>query len=175
MVPEGSIQLYRGPLCGILSGMRPIVPLLCLGLLLAACAPMTLYYRSGVSVAKMQQDTTRCEVRALREAPVATQIRQYPPTYIPGGRVCNERGECWTRPGRWIEGPIYTVDVNARLRARVMALCMAEKGYDEVTLPNCPPEVRNATPPGVTTVLPRLTQEACVIRNDDGTWQIVAR
>lgn len=155
--------------------MRPIASLLCLGLLLAACAPMTLYYRPGVSVAKMQDDTTRCEVRALREAPVATQIRQHPPTYVPGARYCNKHGECWTRPGYWVEGPIYTVDANARLRARVMELCMAEKGYNEVTLPNCPPEVRNATPPAVTTVLPRLTQEACVIRNDDGTWQIVAR
>lgn len=155
--------------------MKPSVLMPCLLLILAGCAPMSIYYRTGTPVARMQADTTRCEVRALREAPVATQIRQYPPTYVPGARVCNARGDCWTRPGYWIDGPLYTVDVNARLRARVEQLCMAEKGYRPVDLPLCPAEVRQSTPPGVTTVLPPLTPEACVIRNSDGSWQIVAR
>lgn len=153
--------------------MRPAAALLCAALLFSACAPMALYYRPGVPVARMQADTTRCEVRALREAPVATRIRQYPPRYIPARRICNSAGECWTRPGYWVEGPIYTEDANAGLRARVMRLCMAEKGYDPVTLPPCPAEIRRATPPAATRVLPRLTAQACVIRNNDGTWQIV--
>ncbi|TDE38360.1 hypothetical protein [Antarcticimicrobium sediminis] len=155
--------------------MKPIAPLICVALLLATCAPMSLYYRPGVSVARMQTDTTRCEVRALKQAPVATQIRQYPPTFVPGVRHCNAKGECWTRPGHWVDGAIYSVDVNSGLRARVMQLCMSEKGYDPVSLPICPVEVRKATPPGVTTVLPRLSKNACVIRNQDGSWQIVAR
>jgi len=136
---------------------------------------MALYYRPGVPVARMQADTTRCETRALREAPVATQIRQYPPTYVAPRRVCDAQGNCWVRPGYWVEGPIYTVDANAGLRARVTRLCMAEKGYTPVSLPLCPDQVRRATPPGVTTVLPPLTQDACVIRHRDGTWQIVTR
>ncbi|WP_353343917.1 hypothetical protein [Aquicoccus sp. SU-CL01552] len=155
--------------------MRPAARLICSALFLVGCAPMSLYYQPGVSVARMQDDTTRCEVRALREAPVATQIRQSPPTFVPGRRICNPKGECHVRPGHWVDGPIYTVDVNAGLRARVTQLCMSEKGYDPVTLPLCPAEVRQATPPGVTRVLPRLTEGACVIRNDDGSWQIVAR
>ncbi|TDK44981.1 hypothetical protein [Antarcticimicrobium luteum] len=155
--------------------MRRCVLLLGLGLVLSACAPMELYYRPGVSVARMQADTTRCEVRALREAPAAPQLRQYPPRFVPGRRLCNAQGDCWVRPGHWVEGPVYTVDVNAGLRGRVMALCMAEKGYDPVSLPVCPAEVRQTVPPGATTVLPRLTQDACVIRNQDGTWQIVTR
>jgi len=155
--------------------MKRILAPLCAALALAACAPMSIYYRPGVPVQRMQDDTTRCEVRALREAPVATQIRHTPPVYVPGRQVCDAAGNCWMRPGYWVDGDIYTVDVNAGLRARAKDLCMAEKGYSPVSLPPCPPEVKQATPPGVTTVLPRLTQNACVIRNRDGSWQIVAR
>jgi len=155
--------------------MKPLAAQLLAALFLAGCAPLSLYYRPGVSVTRMQADTTRCEVRALRQAPVATQIRQSPPSFVPARRICNGQGECWVRPGHWIEGPIYTVDANEGLRARATQLCMGEKGYDPVTLPLCPAEVRRAVPPGVTTVLPRLTRNACVIRNDDGSWQIVAR
>jgi hypothetical protein len=33
--------------------------------------------------------------------------------------------------------------------------------------------VRDAAPAGRTTVLPRLAENSCVIRNRDGSWQIV--
>lgn len=153
--------------------MKPLVRLLVAGMFLASCAPMSIYYRPGVPVSQMQADTTRCEVRALREAPVATQIRQRPPVYVAARRVCDAAGNCWTRPGYWIEGDVYTVDVNRGLRARVLDLCMAEKGYQPVSLPPCPASVRAGAPERATTRLPRLTEDACVIRYDDGSWQIV--
>ncbi|MDK3016276.1 hypothetical protein [Pseudodonghicola flavimaris] len=153
---------------------RNLAPI-ALTLLLAACAPMSIYYRPGAPVAQMEKDTTLCEIQALKQAPVATQIRQMPPVYVPGRRVCDAQGNCWVRPGFWRQGEIYTVDANASLRARAKSLCMAEKGYSPVSLPPCPPEVKSATPPGVTTVLPQLTQNACVIRNKGGSWQIVTR
>jgi hypothetical protein len=153
--------------------MKQMILPLCAAALLAGCAPMSIYYRPGVSVARMQQDSTRCDVEALRQAPVATQIRQAPPTYIPGPRVCNQDGECWTRPGYWMSGEVYSYDANANLRDRVKQLCMAEKGYSPISLPACPAEIKSTTPPGVTTVLPPLTAQACVIRNKDGSWQIV--
>ncbi|WP_051312117.1 hypothetical protein [Pseudodonghicola xiamenensis] len=154
---------------------KPILLSICAAALIAGCAPMSLYYRPGVSVARMQQETTRCDVEALKQAPVATQIRQMPPTYVPGPRVCDNKGNCWNRPGYWMNGEVYSYDANAGLRDRVKQLCMAEKGYSPVKLPVCPPEVKSATPPGVTRVLPELTGNSCVIRNKDGTWQIVNR
>ena len=141
---------------------------------LSACAPLSIYYRPGTSVARMQEDQTRCEVQALQQAPVANRIRRDPPIFVPPRQYCDSVGNCWVRPGHWVPGEVYTVDVNSDLRARVENLCMAEKGYSPVNLPACPPEVKEKTPPGTTTVLPKLTETACVIRNKDGSWQIVA-
>ncbi len=153
--------------------MKPRLALLVLVLALAGCAgPLSLYYKPGASVARMQTDTTQCQVAALKDAPVASQVRQRPPIWIPGNRYCNANG-CWVTPGYWVDGGIYTVDVNAPLRNRVQDLCMAQKGYQPVRLPRCTPAVANAVQPGLTTVLPTLAADSCVIDRGGGRWQIV--
>ncbi|MFC6687319.1 hypothetical protein [Jhaorihella thermophila] len=143
-------------------------------LALAGCTDVTFYHKPGVAVGRAQTDTTDCEVEALQKAPVANQIRQEPPIYYPGRTVCDPSGNCWTTPGYWVEGGIYTVDVNRELRARVMDMCMAGKGYAPVTLPRCSPNVAASVPKRPTTTLPQLTPQSCVIRHDDGSWQIVS-
>lgn len=151
--------------------LRLSIPLAFLAL--TACdTSLSTYYQSGVSVSRMQTDTTRCEVQALKEAPVANQVRQRPPIYFPGSQYCGPGG-CYYRPGYWVDGGIYTVDVNADLRGRVQDLCMAQKGYQPVNLPACSVSVAAAAPPRATTTLPRLTENSCVVRYDDGSWQIV--
>lgn len=154
----------------VMSSSLKIIPAL---LLLAACGPMSIYYRPGVAVSRMQADTTNCQVAALRDAPVATQIRQRPPIYIPGRNICNSAGNCYLTPGYWADGGIYTVDTNQDLRNRVLDLCMAKKGYQPVTLPACPASVKNAVPAVATVKLPTLTSKSCVIRYNDDNWQIV--
>jgi hypothetical protein len=141
--------------------------------LLSACGPVSFYYKPGVSVARQQTDLTNCEVAALRDAPVATQIRQGAPTYYPGERYCDSRGRCFYRPGYWIEGPIYTVDANSNLRDRVLAQCMAGRGYAPVSLPRCASGVAQSTPRQAMTTLPPLGQTSCIITHRDGSWQIV--
>ena len=59
-----------------------------LPLALCGCLPVSTYYAEGVSFAQLDRDNTRCDVAALRDAPVATQTRQHPPRYIPR-QVCN--------------------------------------------------------------------------------------
>lgn len=120
----------------------------------------------------MQTDQTNCEVRALKDAPVANQVRQRPPIYIPGNRYCNSAG-CYYTPGYWVDGGIYTVDVNADLRARVLDQCMAGKGYQPVSVPLCSQTVKSQVAPAQTQKLPQLGPNACAIRYDDGHWQIV--
>lgn len=142
------------------------------GLTLAACGPLSLYYRPGVSVSRMQSDQTNCQVSALSKAPVANQIRQRPPIYMPGRQVCNASG-CYTSPGYWVNGGVYTVDVNLDLRARVEDQCMAGKGYQPISVPLCSGAVKAAVTPAQTQTLPTLTERACAIRYDDGRWQIV--
>jgi hypothetical protein len=143
-----------------------------LALALGACAPLSIYYRPGVSVAQLDTDTTRCQVQALNDAPVANQIRQRPPIYYPGSQYCDAKG-CITRPGYWVDGGFYTVDVNEPLRRRVLDMCMAQKGYQPVTVPRCSSAVEQAAPRTPTRTLPRLDESSCAIRYDDGTWQIV--
>lgn len=144
-----------------------------MALLLSACAPLTIYHKPGIPVSRMQSDQTACEVSALKDAPVAPLIRQYPPIYYPGHRVCNASGTCWTTPGYWEDGGFYTVDANKDLRNRVLSECMARKGYRPVTIPSCSPAVKSAAPIRQTTVLPRLTPQSCAIRRNGGGWQIV--
>jgi hypothetical protein len=142
---------------------------------LSACMPLTIYHKTGVEVTRMERDRTDCAVRALNAAPVATQVRQTPPVFVPARQVCNSAGVCTVIPGYWEPGHIYTVDPNEGLRARVQDQCMADRGYAPVSIPACPAGIRNAAPVQASTRLPAITPRSCVIRYDDGSWQIVTR
>ncbi|QBF31740.1 hypothetical protein CFI11_10980 [Thalassococcus sp. S3] len=142
-------------------------------LLVGACSPLNIYHQTGVSVTQLRTDETSCDVRALRDAPVANQIRRTPARYIPPRQFCDSDGNCYSRGGFWEPGEIYTVDVNQDLRRRVKDQCMMGKGYRAVSIPPCPQAVADAAPSAVTGTLPRLTETSCVIRNRDRSWQIV--
>ncbi len=142
-------------------------------LVLSSCMPLETYYKPGATLTRTERDQTTCDIRALRDAPVATQVRQTAPVFYPPRRVCDAASNCTTTGGFWEPGMVYTVDVNADLRDRIQRQCMADRGYAPLRLPPCRAEIARATPPGRTTVFPRLTENACVIRNSDGSWQIV--
>ena len=155
---------------------RYVVAILVLGLGLSACAPLNTYYKPGVTLAALDRDRTRCRVKALRDVPRSTQVRRIPPEYIPPVRTCNAKGQCQTiRPGYFIPGELVTFDPGDGLRADVERQCMAARGYAPVSIPPCPDAVARATPAGVTKRLPKLGRTACVIRNSDGSFQIVNR
>ncbi|WP_299559290.1 hypothetical protein [uncultured Sulfitobacter sp.] len=141
--------------------------------LLFACAPLQTNYKPGVSVAQLNRDQTECDVRAERKVPSRVQIRRLPPEYIPGREVCRKNGKCRVIAGYWIPGETVAFDPTENLRARVGQQCMAERGYAPVSIPQCSDAVRAAAPARVTTRLPRLTDSSCVIRNSDGSFQIV--
>ncbi|MEP2642757.1 hypothetical protein [Roseobacter sp.] len=140
---------------------------------LMACAPLSIYHREGAEVARMNADLLTCQVDALAQVPVNTQIRQDPPIYVPARRHCNADGVCHTRGGFFEPGIRYSVDVNADLRDQVTQSCMTAQGYAPVTLPNCPGGVARAAPKANTAVLPRLSDRSCAIKYRDGGWQIV--
>lgn len=157
---QTDIMTYRLVLCVLLLGF-------------AACAPLSIYHRPGVAVAKMEDDLLGCQVAALEQAPVASQVRRGPPIYVPERYYCNDHGHCYRRGGYFIPGEIYTVDVNAPLRRKIETRCMARKGYQRVDIPNCPAGVTLEPSPADTQVLPPLTENSCAIRGSGGTWQIV--
>ncbi|MBO9449512.1 hypothetical protein J7426_04540 [Tropicibacter sp. R16_0] len=156
--------------------MKKALGFLTLAMVLGACAgPLDVYYKPGATVARLQTDQTQCEVKALKDAPVANEIRQRPPIYYPGYPICDGYGNCWYRPGFWADGGVYSVDVNKDLRNRVLTQCMAGKGYNPVSIPQCSAGVKANAPVARTTTLPKLTGTSCYIKNDDGSYQIVSQ
>ncbi len=149
--------------------LRLLVPLM----VLSSCGPLSLYYREGESVSKMQAETTQCQVQALEDAPVANQVRQSPPTYWPGRTYCDSKGRCYRSAGWWQPGQVYSVDVNQGLRNKIEAQCMAQKGYRPVSLPPCRQSVKSGVRLARTTTLPPLGTESCFVRFDDGSFQII--
>lgn len=156
--------------------MRPVVALLPIaGAALFACAPLETYYKPGASLSVVAQETTACEVSALRDVPPSTLTRRLPPVFVPGTKTCDGAGTCKVTAGYYVPGGFESYDPNDGLRLRVERQCMANKGYAPVSFAQCPDSVANAAPAGVTTQLPELTEGSCVIRNRDGTIFIVNR
>ncbi|WP_424833506.1 hypothetical protein [Ruegeria sp.] len=153
--------------------MKTVAAFLIPLLVLSACGPLSLYYREGESVSKLQTETTECQVKALKDAPVASQIRQSPPVYWPGRTYCDGKGNCYRSAGWWEPGRIYTVDVNQGLRNTVEAQCMAAKGFRPVSLPPCRNAVKSQVAPARTTVLPPLNPSSCFVKFEDGSFQII--
>lgn len=132
----------------------------------AACGPLPVYYRQGAEVSRLRSDELICQAQALKDAPVANEIRQHPPVFYPGRKVCHG-GDCYYHPGYWVEGSIYTVDVNKPLRKRLESSCMAAKGYQQIALKRCTRRTAPVVPPGAR--LAPLTEAACAQRNRDGS------
>jgi hypothetical protein len=140
---------------------------------LAACAPLKLWYKPGATVAASDDRLLRCRTRAAQKIPVNTQTRRTPVQIVPR-RVCDSDGDCNVYYDR-IGGETIIFDANEDLREDVVAQCMRRGGYTPVSIPPCPDSLRATIPAGRTETLPRLTEAACVIRNRDGSWQIVNR
>ncbi|EDQ04531.1 hypothetical protein OIHEL45_12560 [Sulfitobacter indolifex HEL-45] len=141
----------------------------------AACAPLNTYYKPGASVAQVNRATTACEVQALRDVPISTQVRREPPRYVPERRHCNADNKCRVTGGFYVPGELVTFDPNENLRNRVEGQCMADQGFAPVSIPACPNNIARAAPPRATTTLPALNSNSCVIRNKNGSFQIVTR
>ncbi|MDC0656759.1 hypothetical protein N6L27_01960 [Leisingera sp. SS27] len=133
-----------------------------------ACGPLPVYYKQGAEVSRLQSDELACATQALKDAPVANQIRQHPPVFHPGRQVCHN-GNCHYYPGYWSEGSIYTVDVNRPLRQRLEKSCMASKGYQQIALKRC---TRSSAGTPIGPRLAPLSEASCAQRNRDGSTVI---
>lgn len=139
-------------------------------LMVAACGPLTAFYKPGAEVARLEADTLTCESRALEKAPVANEIRQRAPMFYPGHRYCVS-GHCFYRPGYWADGGTYTVDTNRQIRQRLAKSCMADKGYQQVELKRCSGQ-SSAAAAAASDLLGPLDESSCAVRNRDGTVSI---
>ncbi len=156
-----------------ISAMRKLNYIFIALLGLASCAPVSLYYKPNAAVTRVNNDLLDCEVSALKDAPVASQLRRGPPRYVPGYHYCNSKGHCYQTGGYFVPGEVYSVDVNARLRHDLEKRCMGRKGYQLIELPRCSAGVSSADATATTGQLPLLTENSCVVRENGGRWQII--
>lgn len=138
---------------------------------LTACGPLPVYYRQGTLLQRQENDTLTCAANALKQAPVANEIRQNPPIYYPGRRYCNA-GNCWHTPGYWMDGGYTTVDVNRSLRTRIEQSCMTQKGYQRIELPRCNQSQIASSSLG--SKQPALTQNSCAVRLENGSIGVLS-
>ncbi|WP_306150938.1 hypothetical protein [Roseovarius sp. MMSF_3281] len=148
-------------------------PVLVLFTLLAACAPLTVYYKQGASVAAMEQTLNDCKISAIRKVPPRILTRYIPPTRAPYTQ-CDADGNCYTYYRITSPGRHERYDANEDLRRQTERLCMAGAGYEKVSIKECDPkQVENARPLSATRTFPPLTEASCAVRLKSGRWKIV--
>ncbi len=152
--------------------MRKLVFPIVFSTILVGCTPLSLFYKEGAPVQRMNSDLADCKLRALRDVPVDQDTR-----YIPGQEaprvICDAAGVCQTIWVQITPDTIETYDANEEVRKEYVGACMAKSGYAPVRLPACQDAVVKATTLKATKVLPPLSANSCAIRLKTGQYQIV--
>ena len=144
-----------------------------LALLIAGCSE-TIYYQAGATTASARADEVACGRIALAPAPVAREREIIPGEDVPGPVICDANNNCRRTPGRRLPPRVIVRDVNEELRRLIGRQCMAERGYERVSLPYCSEAVQAQVTPAVTRRMPALTTgRACIIKRGVDSYQIV--
>ncbi|MEP1612563.1 MAG: hypothetical protein ABJL72_11665 [Roseobacter sp.] len=122
---------------------------------------------------KMRASLLACQVSALEQAPVATELRQEPPRYIPVRSYCRSSGRCYREGGFFVSGQIYSVDVNAKLRGDVEKQCMLSQSYSSVKVKRCTSGLHPPNDAGNSNRMPPLSENTCVTKDTQGQWVII--
>ena len=149
--------------------------------MLSSCGPTieNVNWKQGTTPDQRASDETNCAVAASQQVPSAMAVAQTPvyttPTYAsPTYTSCYGYGygaSCTTTGGQisggqTYGGQVYSYDANSQLRQRVVAQCMAQKGYANYSFPTCTAEdVKAGTPFGAGSPMPRPQQVLCVSTN----------
>ncbi|WP_375690844.1 hypothetical protein [Pseudooceanicola sp. LIPI14-2-Ac024] len=141
-------------------------------LLLVGCTE-TIYYQAGTTTDAARRDEVECGRIALQQAPVEREAEFIPGDIFPGPIICDKNNNCRRGPPTVTPDRLVTRDVNEDLRALITRQCMADRGYQKLALPICSDAVASSVAPQITTTMPDLTNNACVIRRGAGNFQIV--
>ena len=125
--------------------------------LAGACVNMNTYYKTGTTMEAIARDDLACARRADIEVPPRIIVEHHPvygPPPKPGAPpvILYWRTE-------------YT-DINEARRARAKAHCMAEAGYDRVSIPYCTDEQIAGRAFRPLPKTPPLDGSICAVRRD---------
>ncbi len=150
---------------------RCVLAVLCAGLV-AGCVPLSLFYKEGTSVQRLNTDLSECKLQGLKALPVDQDTRFIPGTQTPK-TLCDANGHCHTVWVQITPDKIETYDANENAREDYVEACMGKSGYQPVRLPACNDAVVKVTRLSATKVLPPLSSNSCAIRLKTGQYQIV--
>ena len=154
--------------------MRPVSILFLVSFILTACNPVSLWYRQGAEVGKLNSDLTNCRVRAAQAVPVNQQIRRTPTYVSPVQTNCYGTGysmQCYSTGGNVTGGNIYSFDANSGLRTDVISQCMGQQGYQLVEFPQC--DSSGAAQATNYSRLPAISPNSCVAKVSGDSWVVV--
>ena len=149
------------------------VTLFLITVLLAGCSfGRDMHYREGATLEQLDGDEAQCKATALRDAPVA-MVEENQTIYDNVWRCYKGNPEKCGYVSEAVGTKIVEVDANEDLRRRIERQCLGDQGYRRVYIRDCPRKYRDVVPVRPTRVLPELTENSCVIRYNDDTYQIV--
>ena len=123
----------------------------------------------------LEREFVACDVSAAQQVRVNSQIGQTSTYTSPTQTGCYggyNTVNCYTTSGNIVGGSLYSYDANADLRGRVVAQCMAERGFAMVSLPQCSQsQLANGIPRYQS--IPQLATNACVAEVSVGRWAFV--
>ena len=134
-----------------------LIPLLSACALLAACANMTTYYKTGTTLDAIAKAELACARQADIEVPPLIIVETFP-VYGPPPK----KG----MPPVLLYWKTDYIDMNEARRARAKAHCMAEAGFDRVSIPYCTDEQLGGQSFRPLTKTPPLDDSICAIRRD---------
>lgn len=119
----------------------------CTALALCGCMvatePYQAVWRQGSTGAQRADVITQCQVQALQQVPRALATASTPVYRVPSNVVCTGYGysvSCFDYGGQVYGGQTYTQDANEELRTRVTTQCLANRGYQVLSMPRCTAE-----------------------------------
>lgn len=131
------------------------------------CGPKQFWYKMGQTPQQAQKAELNCSVKAAQDVPVSIRQTQDVGEYVEGIDNCVETvtngvrtKSCTKIPGYWREGAVTSYDANENLRGRYFQNCMAQQGYQRISLKECD---RGAVT-RATLAYPALRSGSCYIR-----------
>ncbi|MDV4144144.1 MULTISPECIES: hypothetical protein [Shimia] len=125
--------------------------------LAGACVNMNTYYKTGTTMEAISKDDLACARQADIDVPPRIIVENHPvygPPPKPGA------------PPVLLYWRTEYIDINEGRRARAKALCMAEAGYDRVSIPYCTDEQIDGRAFRPLAKTPPLDGSICAVRRD---------
>jgi hypothetical protein len=131
-----------------------------------ASGPVAVVYKPGSTGEQRLTALTDCETQALSKVPRAIATGMTPAYTTPSNVQCYGTGayvSCQQYGGQTYGGNVYSYDANQELRDRVTLQCLAQKGYQVISLPTCDAEQSKRAVSAFGRKQPTADQIECVI------------